>query len=75
VVREAHARLVDRARWLLGLVRDASLAVLRAERGATAAEYAVLIALIAAVIFAGAQILGVNVDARITDMGNDMGSF
>jgi Flp pilus assembly pilin Flp len=48
---------------------------LHGETGATAAEYAVLIALIAAIIFAGAQLLGTNVNGRLNDMGTDLASF
>jgi len=45
------------------------------EEGATAAEYAVLIALIAAAIFVGAALLGVSVDTRLNDMGTDLSSL
>lgn len=47
----------------------ARLALLQNEVGATAAEYAVLIALIAAVIFAGASLLGTNVNSKLGSVG------
>jgi Flp pilus assembly pilin Flp len=58
--RRAHKWLVDQ---------------MGSEEGATAAEYAVLIAVIAAVIFAGAAVLGTNVNTKLDDMGTDIGSF
>jgi len=45
------------------------------EAGATAAEYAVLIAVIAAVIFAGAAVLGTNVNSRLDGFGTDLGNL
>ena len=45
------------------------------EDGATAAEYAVLIALIAAVIFAGAALLGTNVNTKLSTFGTDLGNM
>jgi Flp pilus assembly pilin Flp len=45
------------------------------EDGATAAEYAVLIALVAAVIIAGATVLGSNVNSRLDGFGTDLGNL
>jgi len=45
------------------------------ETGATAAEYALLIAFIAAIILAGATVLGNNVNSRLDDMGTDIGNL
>ena len=38
------------------------------EEGATAAEYALLIALIAVAIIAGATLLGTNINAKLTNV-------
>jgi len=56
--RRMHERLTD-------LVGD--------ETGATAAEYGVLVALIAAVIIVGAQLLGTNVNTKLSDVGTTVG--
>jgi Flp pilus assembly pilin Flp len=56
-------------------IRELISTLVGSEDGATAAEYAVLIALIAAVIFVGAQVLGTNVDGRLTDFGTDLGAM
>jgi pilus assembly protein Flp/PilA len=56
--RRMHERLTD---------------VIGDETGATAAEYGVLVALIAAVIIAGATILGNNVNSKLTNVGNTIG--
>jgi pilus assembly protein Flp/PilA len=43
------------------------------ETGATAAEYALLVALIAAVIIGGATLLGNNINTRLTDTAEIVG--
>ena len=43
------------------------------ETGATAAEYGVLVALIAAVIIVGAQLLGNNVNTKLNSVGTTVG--
>jgi Flp pilus assembly pilin Flp len=40
------------------------------DRGATMPEYAFMVALIAAVAFAGAELIGVNVLGKLTDFAN-----
>jgi pilus assembly protein Flp/PilA len=45
------------------------------ETGATAAEYGVLVALIAAVIIIGAGVLGTNVNTKLNDVGTTVGSI
>lgn len=50
-------KIIDRVKML---VRD--------EEGATAVEYAVMVALIAAVVIAGATLLGTAVNSTLTDM-------
>ena len=57
--RRAHERLTD-------MIGD--------ETGATAAEYGVLVALIAAVIIAGATVLGNNVNTKLNSVGVDIGA-
>ena len=57
--RRMHERLTD-------LIGD--------ETGATAAEYGVLVALIAAVIIAGATLLGNNVNTKLSNVGTTVGS-
>lgn len=42
------------------------------EGGATAAEYGLLVALIAAVIIAGATLLGGAINTKLTDVGNSV---
>ena len=56
--RRMHERLTD---------------VIGDETGATAAEYGVLVALIAAVIIAGATLLGNNVNSKLTGVGTTIG--
>jgi len=55
--------------WIHNRLSD----LFRSETGATAAEYGVLVALIAAVIIAGATILGDNTNTKLTDVGNSVG--
>jgi pilus assembly protein Flp/PilA len=43
------------------------------ETGATAAEYGVLVALIAAVIIVGATLLGSNVNSKLNGVGTTIG--
>ena len=57
---------------VLRYLRDAHRALWRGEYGATMPEYALMVGLIAAVAFAGAELIGVNVLARFTDFA---GSF
>ena len=57
--RRMHERLTD---------------VIGDETGATAAEYGVLVALIAAVIIAGATVLGTNVNTKLSTVGTDIGA-
>jgi pilus assembly protein Flp/PilA len=57
--RRMHERLTD---------------VIGDETGATAAEYGVLVALIAAVIIAGATVLGTNVNTKLSDVGAQVGT-
>ena len=57
--RRMHERLTD-------MIGD--------ETGATAAEYGVLVALIAAVIIAGATLLGNNINTKLTSVGTTVGS-
>lgn len=54
-------------RWLrsFGTAR-----LLGEDRGATMPEYAFMVALIAAVAFAGAELIGINVLAKLTDFAN-----
>ena len=49
------------------LVRDRFLELTHSETGATAAEYALLVALIAVAIVVGANLLGVSINTRLTD--------
>lgn len=58
--RRMHQRLTD---------------LVRSETGATAAEYGVLVALIAAVIIIGAQLLGNNTNQKLTDVGTTTGGI
>ena len=44
------------------------------ERGATAVEYGLLVALIAVVIIAAVRILGGNLSDMFTTVGNDVGA-
>ena len=57
--RRMHERLTD---------------VIGDETGATAAEYGVLVALIAAVIIAGATLLGSNVNTKLSNVGTTVGA-
>ena len=58
--RRMHERLTD---------------VMHGEDGATAAEYGVLVALIAAVIIIGAGVLGTNVNTKLNDVGTTVGGI
>jgi pilus assembly protein Flp/PilA len=44
------------------------------ERGATAVEYALMVALIAAVIIVAVRLIGTNAEDKFTDVGNAVGS-
>jgi pilus assembly protein Flp/PilA len=44
------------------------------EEGATAAEYALLIALIAIAIIGGAALLGTNINTRLSNVAGTIGS-
>lgn len=48
-------------------VHDRFLELTHSETGATAAEYALLVALIAVAIVVGANLLGVSINTRLTD--------
>jgi pilus assembly protein Flp/PilA len=61
-VGHARSRVHDR---LVDLVGD--------ETGATAAEYALLVTLIAVAIIAGATLLGNNINARLDDTATQIG--
>jgi pilus assembly protein Flp/PilA len=61
-VGHARSRVHDR---LVDLVGD--------ETGATAAEYALLVTLIAVAIIAGATLLGDNINARLDDTATQIG--
>jgi pilus assembly protein Flp/PilA len=61
-VGHARSRVHDR---LVDLVGD--------ETGATAAEYALLVTLIAVAIIAGATLLGNNINARLDDTATKIG--
>jgi pilus assembly protein Flp/PilA len=54
-------------------VHDRLVELVGNESGATAAEYALLVALIAAVIIGGATLLGNNINARLTETAVDVG--
>ena len=58
--RRMHERLTD-------MIGD--------ETGATAAEYGVLVALIAAAIILGATALGTNVNTKLDQVGTKVGSI
>lgn len=45
---------------------------LQSDRGATAVEYALIVALIAVVIIAGVTLLGVNIGALFTKVAGDI---
>ncbi len=46
---------------------------LRDEEGSNAAEYALIIALVATVLIAGATLLGTNISSRLTTAANAIG--
>ncbi|WP_026989573.1 Flp family type IVb pilin [Fodinicurvata sediminis] len=48
------------------------LAFLRQEKGATAVEYALIIALVAAVLVGGATTFGDDLESVFTDIGNKL---
>lgn len=48
-------------------VHDRFLELTHSETGATAAEYALLVALIAVAIVVGANLLGVSINTRLSD--------
>ena len=56
-------------------VRDFACKVTRREEGATAVEYALMVALIAAVIIAAVVILGGVLDTTFTEVGESFASF
>lgn len=53
-------------------IRKAVARFVRDEAGATAAEYALLAALIAVVIIAGARALGIAINASLSDSASDV---
>jgi pilus assembly protein Flp/PilA len=44
------------------------------ERGASMPEYALLVALIAVVVIAGASLLGTSINGQLTNVGNKVAS-
>ena len=47
---------------------------IRSEEGATAAEYALLVALIAVAIIAGATLVGTNINSKLSDVAGSISS-
>ena len=56
-------KLAATARWLLN-----------DEQGATMVEYALMVALIAVVVIAGATLLGTNISSKLTAVAGKVGS-
>ena len=50
------------------------ISFIRSEEGATAAEYALLVALIAVAIIAGATLVGTNINAKLSDVASSISS-
>ena len=73
--RETCTFLGLSARSLCRRAREQASGRTSHEEGATAAEYAVLIAVIAAVIFVGAAVLGASVNAGLNDFGTELGTL
>jgi Flp pilus assembly pilin Flp len=66
---QAYTRVSVAARDLRSRMRDRLVELTRSEVGATAAEYALLVSLIAIVIVAGAYFLGNSINDRLNDTG------
>jgi Flp pilus assembly pilin Flp len=66
---QAYTRVSVTARDLRSRMRDRLVELTRSEVGATAAEYALLVSLIAIVIVAGAYFLGNSINDRLNDTG------
>ena len=71
---EAYAYVRVAADDLRRRLHDLFTDLVGSETGATAAEYGVLVALIAAVIIAGATVLGTNVNTKLSSVGTDIGA-
>ena len=71
---EAYAYVRVAAGDLRRRLHDRFTDLVGTETGATAAEYGVLVALIAAVIIAGATVLGTNVNTKLSTVGADIGA-
>lgn len=52
---------------------DSVIRFVRDEEGANAAEYALVLALVAIAIIGGATLLGQNIDTSLTDAANTVG--
>jgi pilus assembly protein Flp/PilA len=70
---QAYTYLRVAAGELRSRMHDGLQDLVGSERGATAAEYGVLVALIAAVIIAGATLLGNNVNSKLNGVGTTIG--
>ena len=66
---QAYTRIRVAAGDLRSRMRDRLVELTRSEVGATAAEYALLVSLIAIVIVAGAYFLGTSINTRLNDTG------
>jgi pilus assembly protein Flp/PilA len=66
---QAYTRVSVAAHDLRSRMRDRLVELTRSEVGATAAEYALLVSLIAIVIVAGAYFLGNSINTRLNDTG------
>ena len=54
-------------------LRAAVMSHVKSERGATAVEYGIMVALIAVVIIAGVTLLGTNLLSRFTSVAGSIG--
>lgn len=55
-------------------IHDRVVDLVKSETGATAAEYALLVTLIAVVLIGGATLLGNNINTRLSTTGTTVGS-
>jgi pilus assembly protein Flp/PilA len=58
----------------LDFVHERTVALVRSETGATAAEYALLVALIAVAIIAGARALGGSINSKLNTTATTIGN-
>jgi pilus assembly protein Flp/PilA len=58
---------------MLDMFRTYLRALLKSERGATAVEYGIMVALIAVVIIAGVTLLGTNLNGLFNSVGGTVG--